>query len=81
MSTTATKETSGAGAPVQTPLVALHGVTKRFGPVQALTSVDLEIPSGQVTALVGDNGAGKSVLGYNRMLWTALKREAAYLPG
>jgi energy-coupling factor transporter ATP-binding protein EcfA2 len=62
MSTTATKETSGPGAPVQAPLVALHGVTKRFGPVQALTSVDLEIPSGQVTALVGDNGARKSVL-------------------
>jgi len=62
MSTTATKETSGPGAPVRAPLIALHGVTKRFGPVQALTSVDLEIPSGQVTALVGDNGAGKSVL-------------------
>jgi D-xylose transport system permease protein len=62
MSTTATKEAPGSGAPVQSPLVALHGVTKRFGPVQALTSVDLEVPSGQVTALVGDNGAGKSVL-------------------
>jgi D-xylose transport system permease protein len=62
VSTTATKQTPGFGAPVQAPLVALHGVVKRFGPVQALTSVDLEIPSGQVTALVGDNGAGKSVL-------------------
>jgi D-xylose transport system ATP-binding protein len=30
--------------------------------VQALTSVDLDIPAGQVTALAGDNGAGKSVL-------------------
>ena len=40
----------------------LRGVTKRFGPVQALTAVDLDIPAGQVTALAGDNGAGKSVL-------------------
>ncbi|MBO0686840.1 MAG: sugar ABC transporter ATP-binding protein, partial [Candidatus Dormibacteraeota bacterium] len=32
------------------------------GAVQALTQVDLDLPSGQVTALVGDNGAGKSVL-------------------
>jgi ABC-type sugar transport system ATPase subunit len=40
----------------------LRKVTKRFGPVQALTDVDLVVPAGQVTALVGDNGAGKSVL-------------------
>jgi ABC-type sugar transport system ATPase subunit len=43
------------------PLVALRGVTKRFGPVQALTRIDFDIPPGQVTALAGDNGAGKSV--------------------
>jgi D-xylose transport system ATP-binding protein len=46
----------------QQPLLRLHGVSKAFGPVQALTSIDLEIPPGQVTALVGDNGAGKSTL-------------------
>ncbi|HTW43191.1 MAG TPA: ATP-binding cassette domain-containing protein [Solirubrobacteraceae bacterium] len=44
------------------PLVALRGVTKTFGPVQALTDVDLDVPVGAVTALAGDNGAGKSVL-------------------
>jgi ABC-type sugar transport system ATPase subunit len=43
------------------PLVQLRGVTKRFGPVQALTRVDLDVPAGVVTALAGDNGAGKSV--------------------
>ena len=54
---TASDGSSADGA----PLVALRGVTKRFGPVQALTRIDLDIPPGQVTALAGDNGAGKSV--------------------
>ncbi|HTG47881.1 MAG TPA: ATP-binding cassette domain-containing protein [Actinomycetota bacterium] len=59
---------AGAEPPAATPsggaepLLRLRGVTKRFGPVQALTDVDLDIPAGQVTALAGDNGAGKSVL-------------------
>jgi ABC-type sugar transport system ATPase subunit len=44
------------------PLLRLRGLSKRFGPVQALTRVELDIPAGQVTALAGDNGAGKSVL-------------------
>jgi ABC-type sugar transport system ATPase subunit len=44
------------------PLLELRGIDKHFGPVQALTSVDLVVPAGQVTALAGDNGAGKSVL-------------------
>jgi ABC-type sugar transport system ATPase subunit len=47
---------------VREPLVQLRGVTKSFGAVQALTEVDLDIPAGRVTALVGDNGAGKSSL-------------------
>jgi ABC-type sugar transport system ATPase subunit len=47
---------------VDQPLLELRGVSKNFGPVQALTRVDLDVPAGQVTALCGDNGAGKSVL-------------------
>ncbi len=43
-------------------LLEVRGLYKSFGPVQALTDVDLDIPSGYVTALCGDNGAGKSVL-------------------
>jgi ABC-type sugar transport system ATPase subunit len=43
-------------------LLSLRGITKRFGPVQALADVNLEIPAGKVTALIGDNGAGKSSL-------------------
>jgi D-xylose transport system ATP-binding protein len=44
------------------PLLKVRGLDKHFGPVQALYHVDLDLPSGQVTALCGDNGAGKSVL-------------------
>ena len=43
-------------------LLSLRGVYKRFGPVQALRDVTLDIPAGKVTALIGDNGAGKSSL-------------------
>ena len=44
------------------PLLKIRGLDKHFGPVQALYHVDLDLPSGKVTALCGDNGAGKSVL-------------------
>jgi D-xylose transport system ATP-binding protein len=44
------------------PLLRLRGVNKSFGAVHAIVDIDLDIPAGQVTALTGDNGAGKSVL-------------------
>jgi ABC-type sugar transport system ATPase subunit len=53
------------GSPAESggvPLLELRGISKSFGPVQALTDINLEIPAGKVTALVGDNGAGKSTL-------------------
>jgi ABC-type sugar transport system ATPase subunit len=51
-----------AASDASQPLLALRGISKSFGAVQALLNVDLDIPAGQVTALAGDNGAGKSVL-------------------
>jgi ABC-type sugar transport system ATPase subunit len=42
-------------------LLELKGISKSFGPVRALSDVNLTLPPGQVTALCGDNGAGKSV--------------------
>jgi ABC-type sugar transport system ATPase subunit len=40
----------------------VEGLYKSFGPVHALTNVNLQLPAGSVTAICGDNGAGKSVL-------------------
>jgi simple sugar transport system ATP-binding protein/ribose transport system ATP-binding protein len=45
------------------PLVELRDVSKHFGGVQALEGISLEIPSGAIHALVGENGAGKSTVG------------------
>jgi len=42
--------------------IALHEVTKRFGAFTALDRVDLEIPSGDLVALLGPSGSGKTTL-------------------
>ncbi len=47
--------------PTGPPLLELRKLSKHFGAVQALTEIDLKVYAGKVTALVGDNGAGKSV--------------------
>ncbi|AML50156.1 sugar ABC transporter ATP-binding protein [Falsihalocynthiibacter arcticus] len=47
-------------APANTPVVSMDAITKTFPGVKALDQVTLDLYPGQVTALVGENGAGKS---------------------
>jgi ABC-2 type transport system ATP-binding protein len=45
-----------------TPALAVRGLDKRYGPVQALGGVDLEVGEGELVGLLGPNGAGQSKL-------------------
>jgi ABC-type sugar transport system ATPase subunit len=43
-----------------TPVLQARSISKRFGALQALADVDVDIHAGEVLAILGDNGAGKS---------------------
>jgi ABC-type sugar transport system ATPase subunit len=66
MSNDAASTGAGAGTALArsegADLLRLRGVSKSFGAVHAIVDIDLDVPAGKVTALTGDNGAGKSVL-------------------
>ncbi|WP_421735677.1 ABC transporter ATP-binding protein [Cellulomonas sp.] len=42
------------------PVIAAHGLTKRFGDFTAVDGIDFEVPPGESFGLLGPNGAGKS---------------------
>ncbi len=56
------------------PVVALEGVRRRFGQVDALAGLDLVVPSNKITVLLGPNGAGKTTA--IRMITGALDAHA-----
>ena len=49
--------TVSAGAPIH-----IHDISKRFGPNTVLNHVELSLPAGSVTAILGPSGSGKSTL-------------------
>jgi phospholipid/cholesterol/gamma-HCH transport system ATP-binding protein len=44
------------------PKIALHGITKSFGPKKVLQGIDLEVAAGESVVVIGGSGTGKSVL-------------------
>jgi ABC-type sugar transport system ATPase subunit len=62
------------------PAIQVVGLSKRFGPVQALEGVSLDVRAGEVHALIGENGAGKSTL-INLIVGTLRPDEGRLLVG
>jgi ABC-type sugar transport system ATPase subunit len=52
----------GGARPNEPPRLRVVGLSKRFGALQAVDSVDVTVGAGQILGLVGANGAGKSTL-------------------
>ena len=44
------------------PILQMENISKRFGRVAANAAASIEVGEGEIFALVGENGAGKSVL-------------------
>ena len=42
------------------PLISARGISKQFAAVEVLRDVDLDLARGEIHALLGENGAGKS---------------------
>ena len=48
--------------PEPVPLLSLRGISKSFGPVEAVKDIDLDVFPGEIVALVGSSGSGKTTL-------------------
>ncbi len=47
---------------ISSPILSLRNIRKSFGPIEVLHGIDLDIHAGEVVALLGENGAGKSTV-------------------
>jgi daunorubicin resistance ABC transporter ATP-binding subunit len=61
---------------IREPAIRAVGLEKRFGDVEALCGIDLEVPMGSVIGLLGPNGAGKTTT--VRILTTATKASGGH---
>jgi ribose transport system ATP-binding protein len=64
-------------APLSTVVLDATGVAKRFGAVQALRDASLQVAAGQVVALMGANGAGKST--FVKILTGVMKPDSGHV--
>ncbi|HVL51097.1 MAG TPA: ATP-binding cassette domain-containing protein, partial [Actinomycetota bacterium] len=55
-----TLEDAGTELSAGTPAIRIRGLEKRYGALQAVRGIDLEVPSGELFGFLGPNGAGKS---------------------
>ena len=62
MNTPITPITPATPATPAISAISVRGVSKRFGDTEVLHGIDLDIPHGQVTCLIGPSGSGKSTL-------------------
>ena len=61
MQSAGTPATAAEGTrPMDTPAIRLHQLTKDYGPVRALSAVDLTVERGEIFGFLGPNGAGKT---------------------
>jgi Cu-processing system ATP-binding protein len=55
-------------------MIQARGVSKSFGPIRVLQGIDVDIPRGEVTAIVGPNASGKTT--FNRILLGLVRPDA-----
>jgi ABC-type sugar transport system ATPase subunit len=62
------------------PGLVLRDISRSFGPTLALDGVNLALREGEVHALIGENGAGKSTSSLQPEEWTQILMVSSYLP-